>query len=487
VFHFVANLKPYLLRPGSGLRMSQVYLCSADYASESRELLAEARRRKRLLVADNGNFDLIGDLIEQFTPRAQELHAARLQEQGSLGRQDTRPREISRPLRDRYRALATDIERAGRALTPVAHVRAALAAQGEIPAAYLVGMEDLTMAALAGLGIMREYLDHPLSWFARLSRRAVAFAEQTRAGRFGPSSGEVFAGLHGLDFDTAAQAGKLAAEAGLEGIACGLGGAMSDRGFVGFRVQDGEVHDLPGRVPRPYLRVLEVAAGLHLGYAQASGRRPRFHALGIGTPILIPLLALLGDSSTYTATDSTAPIIDAYSSLTVSLYIERPAAMKLKAHRIAQIHLEGGPGWECTCPACRRFNAQHPLRWDEARRWWEGEQMRDIGPSDLRYPSPLADFLPFLSSPTDPETRRAAGLARIAHNHWVLRRLESAAQRSAREPEALRAWALGEVERYVSSSADPGWREATLIAWQIGDFAAARLADADPGGELVPG
>jgi hypothetical protein len=486
VFHFVANLKPYLLHPGRGLRRFAAYLCSADYASQSRELLEDAHGDGRLLVADNGNFDLIGDLIEGFKPRATELHLARRQEERLLGH-DVRPGEISPSLRDGYRALATEVGQAGRVATPVAYVRAVLAAQAQIPATYLVGMEDLTVATLTGLGVAREHLGQPLSWFARLSNRAVGFAADTRAGRFGPTSGEVFAGLHAIDLDTAMQAGELAADAGLEGIACGLGGALSDSSFVSFRVQDGKVKELSRRVPRPYPRVLEVAAGLHLGYTRSTGRRPRFHALGVGTPILIPLLALLGDAGTYTATDSMAPIVDAYSSMTISLYIDDPAPMKLKTYRIAQVHLEGGPGWDCACPVCRRFIAEHPLRWEEARGWWASEGERVLEPGDMHSPGPLAELLPLLSSPADPELRRAAGLTRIGHNHWVLRRLESSAQRAAQRSGGLRAWAAEQVERYLTSSADPGWREATRTAWQIADDAAAELADAAPSGELTTG
>jgi hypothetical protein len=350
VFHFVANLKPYLLHPGRGLRRFEVYLCSADYAADSRELLQEAHGEGHALVADNGNFDLIGDLIERFAPRAAELRPEREAEEREIGH-DVRPGEISSSLRDRFRAVAAEVERAGEAATPVDHVRAAVQAQNQVPATYLVGMEDLTMAVLSGLGVTREHLDQPLSWFERLSRRAVEFATETMEGRFGPVSGEVFAGLHGIDFDTAVQAGELAAEAEIAGVACGLGGALSDRSYTGFWVQGGEPIELGRRVPRPYVRVMEVAAGLHLGYARASGRRPRFHALGVGTPILIPLLALLGDRDTYTATDSTAPIMDAYSSMTISLYVDEPAPMKLKTNRVAQNHLECGPWSDCESPA----------------------------------------------------------------------------------------------------------------------------------------
>jgi hypothetical protein len=93
--------------------------------------------------------------------------------------------------------------------------------------------------------------------------------------------------------------------------------------------------------------VAEIVAGLHEGFVDASGRRPRFHALGLGTPILVVLLAALGDGVTYTATDSTAPIVDGWSAPTISLYVDDPAPLKYKAHRIAQHWLAEDKPWRC--------------------------------------------------------------------------------------------------------------------------------------------
>ena len=131
---------------------------------------------------------------------------------------------------------------------------------------YLVAMEDFTITALAGLGLQPEYTALPLDWYRPLSERAVAFARATAAGAYGPCGGALpFAGLHGIDYDTARQAGRLAGEAGVAGIATGLAGALADRSFTDFRVQDGAPEPLAEAVPRPYLRALDVAAGLHAG------------------------------------------------------------------------------------------------------------------------------------------------------------------------------------------------------------------------------
>jgi hypothetical protein len=446
--------------------------------------VAAAKRDDRLIAADNGNFDLIGSLIQSFAGDAALIHRDRVEEERRLGRR-ARPGDLSLPLVELYRKLARAVAAAGRSETPIARTRSTVSSQREIGGDYLVGMEDLTMASLIGLGIQPEYARMPASWYEATSRRAVELAERTRDGDFGDVEGLVFAGLHGVDFDTARRAGRLAGEARTDGIACGLGGALADPSYVDFRVQDGRVIDLDEAVPRAYLRVVEVAAGLHRGYTERADARPRFHALGVGTPILLPLLSIMGDRRTFTAVDSTAPILDAWSSLTVSLYVDRPAPMKLKAHRIAEVWLSGGASWSCTCSACSAFNRAHPPRITAARAWWRGEGRRSLIPQDLRAPSPLANLLPLLGNPSDPAVSREAGMTRIAHNHWVIQRLVSAAQSNSTSSSRLRGWAEDVVGSYLESSADANWKDAVAEAWKIAESTAAELKDARPGGEIA--
>ena len=484
MFQFVANLKPYLLNPGRGRRRFDTYLLSPDYLTEGRDLVAAARRDDRLIAADNGNFDLIGQLVERFAADASLIHRDRIDEEGRLGRK-ARPGDLSMAVTDRYRRLAREVAAVGRSETPIARTRSTVGSQREIGGDYLVGMEDLALAALIGLGIQPEYARMPSSWYEGSSRRALGLAERTRAGDFGEIDGLVFAGLHGVDFDTARRAGRLAGDARTDGIASGLGGALSDPSYIDFRVQDGKTIDLDTSVPRAYLRVVEVAAGLHLGYAERAGARPRFHALGVGTPILLPLLSIMGDRGTFTAVDSTAPILDAWSSLTVSLYIDQPAPMKLKAHRIAEVWISGGPAWTCSCSGCSSFSRAHPPRITAARTWWRGEGRRTLLAQDLRAPSPLADLMPLLGSPSDAAISREAGMARIAHNHWVLQRLVTAAQANSTSSSRLRGWAEDVIGRYVESSADDSWRAAVGEAWKIAESTSAELKDAKAGGEVV--
>ena len=290
MFHFVANLKRYTFLDTRDEDRFDAYLLSADYASAHAELAAVVREQQRLLVADNGNMDAIRALVGEFAKPAAELDSMRKAWEKTAGHY-ARPSQLPRSLRRKFRDLAAEIVAQSEALTSDSYTRDAVQRQAAINPTMLVGMEDLAVGAMGALNIEPEYVDLPAEFFQARASRAVSFAQRTANGEFGDVSGKIFAGLHALDFDTAVLAGKMAASAGLDAITVGLFGALTDRNYVDYRVEDGEIFELPRSVPRPYLRVVEICAGLLEGFRRSGKPRPAFHALGVGTPILLPLLA----------------------------------------------------------------------------------------------------------------------------------------------------------------------------------------------------
>lgn len=293
------------------------------------------------------------------------------------------------------------------------------------------------------------------------------WATRIEAGALGTPRGQVLAGLHALDYDSAVLAGSVAAAAGLEGVSLGFMGAMTDRNYVDFRVEQGQLIKLPRSVPRSYLRVVESTAGLIEGYRQAGKPRPALHALGVGTPILVPLLGLMSGGEPYFAMDSTSPIVDGWSSPTISLYVDEPAPFKYKAYKIAGAWIRGERGWDCQCFDCQAFHAAHPPRVAEARRWWEREGRPKIRKEMLERDGALSTFLPLLAYPADDALRREASLARVGHNHGVLRRLERAVRDRADDPQALDRWVGALVNEYRSASRSPAWAAAVEIAYRL--------------------
>lgn len=473
MFHFVANLKPYTLL---GPPRFDAFLLSVDYAASLREEARECVRKRRTLVADNGNFDRIRVLARQFQAQAESAHRRRLAavRAGTYPRPGTLPEDVTAA----YDRLARDVEVA--AVVPPEDAAAALVAQRALDPVYLIGPESLAVSVLLAVGVQPEYLSEPYGLAQRGAALAIRGAKEAESAR----SPSVFATLHAWDYHSAVAAGADAAKMELTGIATGLGGALQDRSFVDFRIEHGRVVELGAAVPRPYLRVIEIAAGLHVGFVQATGTRPRFHALGAGSPIVLPLLALLGDIDTYTATDSTSPIVDAWTSPTTSLYVANPAPAKLKATQLAQRWLEDGVGLVCACAACRTFNRAYPPRLDAARDWWMSEGRPAIARTHLTG-GPLATFFPLLGDVEEPRQRRAAAMARVSHNHAVLRGVELRLRAAARRGR-LTAAVEAIVQRYLAGPADPGWKAAVSAASEVARRASESMKGARPAPRLGP-
>ncbi|KIG11772.1 hypothetical protein DB30_02550 [Enhygromyxa salina] len=475
MFHFVPNLKPYTLTEGDSEGRFDAYLLSADYTGGLSELAGVVRAEGRVLIADNGNMDVFRGIGKEFAPEAAKLDADRRAWEKASGRY-ARPKDLPANLSGRFRALAQAMTVRSEAITTDTFTRDAVRRQTSIAPSLLVGMEDLTLGTMGGLNLEPEYVDLPASFFAERAQRAVNFARRTIDGEFGEVGGKVLAGLHALDYDSAVLAGQVAAEAGLDGVTVGLFGALTDRNYVDYRVEDGRVIELAATIPRPYLRVIEISAGVLEGFRRVGRPRPAFHGLGVGTPILLPLLSLLGAGENYFATDSTAPIVDGWSSPTISLYVRDPAPLKYKAYRVASVWIQGGRGWDCECPSCSRFRAAHPPEIGRARKWWAEQGKPEIKKQMLERNGALSAWLPFLAYPADDELRKEAGLARVGHNHWVLRQLELEVRATSGNWPRLAAWVEGIVNAYVGLPGSGAWKSAVMEAYALARSVGERLA-----------
>ncbi|PRP89975.1 hypothetical protein ENSA5_69160 [Enhygromyxa salina] len=474
MFYFVPNLKPYTLADAPDAERFDAYLLSADYTRDLADLAGVVRAEGRVLVADNGNMDVFRSLGREFAADAAKLDADRRAWERASGRY-ARPNDLPAELSERFRALAQAIAVRNESITTDAFTHDAVRRQASIDPSLLVGMEDLTLGTMGGLNLEPEYVDLPASFFEARARRAVSFARKTIDGEFGEVGGEVLAGLHALDFDSGVLAGRVAAEAGLDGLTVGLFGALTDRNYVDYRVEDGELIELARTVPRPYLRVIEISAGVLEGFRRAGRPRPAFHGLGVGTPILLPLLSLLGQGENYFATDSTAPIVDGWSSPTISLYVRDPAPLKYKAYRIASVWIRGGRGWDCACPYCARFRDAHPPEIDLARKWWRDQGKPDIKKQMLERDGPLSAWLPFLAYSADDDLRKQAALARVGHNHWILRQLELEIRAKSKGWPELEGWVEGIVKAYVDRPGSAAWKAAVTEAYALARSVGGRL------------
>src|SRR6185503_6989232 len=112
-------------------------------------------------------------------------------------------------------------------------------------------------------------------------------------------------------------------------------------------------------------------------------------------------------------------------------------------------------------------NAKYPPDLARAQAFWKSENQRRLSAEDMRGASPLAAALPWLSMGDDERRRSEAGLARVRHNHWVIRRIEQKIQDHSSNPERLREWVSGQVEAYLRASAHPAWQRAVQAAFRV--------------------
>ena len=202
-------------------------------------------------------------------------------------------------------------------------------------------------------------------------------------------------------------------------------------------------HRSPGRM----FASQKIAAGLHLGFAEATGCRPRFHALGAGTLILLPLLGfwaivgLIQQPGQHSADQGRLFFHDNCGLCRPTCTTQAQGIRHNGA--LAQWKLLMG----LLLSALQGVPGNVPFKINKAKIWRIGEGKRALTPTDLWAPSPLAEHVPLLAMPRNAALRKQAGLARIAHNHWVLRRLEAAIQRRSRTRTELCDWIDTVVER----------------------------------------
>ncbi len=421
MFHFVPNLKDYTWHTGRGVKRSDTYLLSVDYADGHQKLVQKIFRDKRRdLCADNGFFDVVREGSTHFRARATPLNDTYRQLKTTLKRYP-HPEDIPPSHTSLARALLLDVE-AWVARTVSRPVKeAALVAQHAIQPDYYIGPENPTLGIMASLGILPEELNLNRQDFVRLYQADFAHAQELLDRRF-----EIYVPVHPMDYNSAFDLAQYAAEQGLSKLSCGLGGLLSSRQYTDHYYRGTTCVELGQAVPHAYMRSIEVMAGLYAGYYHVTQRLPDLHILGLGTPVLLPFLARLGQQASFTAADSTSPIVDAWISPTICMYVLDPAPLKLKAHKILAHWLGGGDGWACECPYCRKMNTLYPPRLKEARALWleKGKPTH----KDILLDDDFGDLIPLLARAGDPEKRQAGSMARVGHNHWILRKLESDAR-----------------------------------------------------------
>jgi hypothetical protein len=465
---FLPNLRSMTIDPGFREHVrSGGYLVPPQKATTALAQRAARIRRVGRLMVDNGNFERIAKVAARFAPRAAKLFSKIQRREKRLGR-CVEASDLSRAQQKAYRDLADDIARAVRSSDATAeNVRRQLA----LSPSHLVGNEDITLAVWLSLNIEEEYLGYPPRYYGSLNRSVALAApavgkalERGLRSRFYPVASA-------LSYDTAYEAGRAFASAGVRRVSMGFGAYMADDHYRDHLFVGRRRIDLKGRMPNRYVRTAAAALGFWDGYRAAARRAPRaFHFLGLGAPIMLPIVALCAWGTPDVTFDATSPIRDAAEGF---LYVSVPAYLKLRTRKVALAIAAGRRTWDCPCGFCRDFQRRHPFDYEAAKTWYARRTRTDVKPTELRPRGALYAALPLLSEPKTGTLRKEIDFARMGHNHWVLDEIVRDMRRSAGSQAKLRAHAHKVVADYAKSTDSEQFARA--MTWVV-NFVSARRA-----------
>ena len=361
---------------------------------------------------------------------------------------------LSVPLRAKYRALAKDVARRCGDFVLDARQKQVLAAQASVKPTFFTCLEDLTVPILVQLDVEPEYTGMSRSAFVKLQKRGLKVASDVIQGRLGTVEGIPYATLHAFDYDSAFQVGVQAATVkGLEGIATGLASFLNDRNYINSYILRGRRVWVKGRknVPQRYIRLLLVTLGLCDGFASKRGVLPRFHGLGAGAPIAMPLLALCGYGSPLLTIDSTAPEKNASIG---KLFVSKPAPLTVSVERVAQAIVEGRQTWDCSCSYCTALQRELPFDIESAREYYRANiAPREIEPKDLETDNGIGRYLSILWETRTQPAKRSIYHARVNHSQWAIVEIEPGLREHSGSYAELRSWVGALCEAYKATAA----------------------------------
>ncbi len=379
---------------------------------------ARLRQITRRMV-DNGNFTSIGLLAKRFDRAACTLFRAVQRRQQQIKR-SVHAGDLSEKQQRAYRRLAEEIAAAAHTVrwSPTDTLRRQLT----LEPTHLIGHEDITLAVMLRLNMEEDYLGYPTGFYEGLNRTVAREALAVQATLPATLKLAYYPVACAMSYDSAFRAGRVFAQAGIARVSMGFGAYMADDNYRNILYVRGRRISLPFMMPNRYVRTAVVALGFWDGYrAHAGGVPDAFHFLGLGAPIMLPIVALCGYGTPDISFDATSPIRDAGEGF---IYSDEPAYIKLRTRKIALALASGAQmRWDCSCGFCKQFVGEYPFNYYQARKWFTQRKRTEVRASDLQLRGGLYESLPLFSEPNGGNLRKAVNFARMGHNHWVLERI----------------------------------------------------------------
>ncbi|QFT55252.1 hypothetical protein [Microbulbifer sp. THAF38] len=413
---FIANLRRQTLEAFADHRVNAAgYLLSAHrITTPNLQMATEVRRRELPLFADNGTKQLIDAVISQFSQEARQVTQRVKALRRQLG-QLPRGRQVPKDLRNLADTLAERVLAICSGHSNTIDTETLLQRQLLMHPTHLIAQEDFATTCLVALDLEREITGWRPERIAARNRQSLRLWEKVAEH---PLCQElnVYAVLSAMDYNTARDAGRLAAEAGADSAAIGLAGICGDLNATDFYVLGRASFKLARPVPRRYMRLAQVLKGIADGYRDGNRPLARFHCLGLGAPSLLPIAAAALPADTQITADATSPIHAAAKDRV--LYDPENFGDRASTREIVERIVKGG-NWPFLSPFTQSFKQRFGHDPEAARDWWKANGQPSISREILQKPSNLTAALPLFCE-ADPLIRPIARDTWIAHNHWVL-------------------------------------------------------------------
>lgn len=463
-FTFISNLSDYTAHkdyPDTYLRDG--YLLSEHYTSnKTRQLASDVRRRRNLLISDNGNYSRMKALAKQFEAEGLALLQQAKEEKEKEGQVSLATHTAREELMEKI-ALACSLTLEHTNYEEVVDI------QLQINPHYMIGLEDLTIPVLMLCNLMHPVFEPVASQILPYQQKTLeVFGAQT-AGHYGHKKAldkvAKFMVLHAYDYDSAYQAGQQSLNSSKDGVAISYGGPMHSRRWIQQLAIGGKVLELPEKLPEAYL----IAQTITLGVVNGHPTDIPFHILGVGTPILIALIGYQLRHSKAVSIDSTAPFKDAFIG---KLYGEDRAFLKMNMYKLVAYCLIDDQPFESKCPFYEAFCLKYEHDWKGLR-----EKLGVIPSTDVQELatqleedlSLLESYLPFFTTITgrlDRAFMQDLRIARAGYNFWILQRICKKVRKLKEQPDQFKTWIEKEVDKYTSI-ASRKWARTVELTYEL--------------------
>ncbi len=462
-FIFISNLGNITANPNHPITFKRDgYLLSEHLSNSTLVNLAHLAKKKRnLLVSDNGSFSRMKAISSNFEEAGKSLLNLAEEEFENQGK-------ISQTTMLKRESLINEIAIASENSLNSLDLGRVIERQVEIKPDYLIGLEDFTIPILMMNGLMNSLFKPNAKDIKIFQKKTNTLYSNQVAGKFGhkQSLNETFKFLvlHGYDYTSTFQGAEQLSILNPDGIAISYGAPLRSRQFISS-INFGENIELfSEKLPESYI----LSTAITMGAVHALKSDTPIHILGVGSPILIALIGQLLHHSRAVSIDSTAPFKD---SNIGKIYGSRYAFLKMDMYKLAAYSLINNTPYSSSTPYFRNFEKDFPSNWSAMRVELgviSSTSVKDLVEQLKSVPALVEKHIPFFSKMQSGNDTMINQLRmdRAGHNFWILRNICVSIRKKIGDHNKMEKWMQYQVDRYKSIGSKK-WIKAVDVAFQF--------------------